>query len=326
MRSRALLAAAVLAGSLALPAAAYAAIPFFGPIIPAAHNVCPAGWGMLITVINNIIELALTLAIVFVAPLVIAYAGFLMVLNPTAIGDVSRARSILLNLVIGIVVALAGWLIVDAIMAALYNPAAAGGTWYSLISSGGANPCLPVSSSLNQTPSGGQVTGVSATGVSAVTPPSAAPPSEALIRQQFAAAGVSVNRPACSPYDLNGVTNGCTNVGGMLPATVSQVIALKKACGSGCSVTVTGGSEAGHAAGTYSHGTGYKADLRSAGEGTTLTDWIKKNLTSGAARSGDCAGASPTYADSCGNQYVNEQGNGKCAAHWDITVYRSCPL
>ncbi|MEK7125930.1 MAG: hypothetical protein AAB835_00375, partial [Patescibacteria group bacterium] len=61
-----------------------AAIPFFGPIIPQEGNqaVCAAGWGMLITVINNIIAFSITIAIVFVAPLMIAYAGFLFVVNP----------------------------------------------------------------------------------------------------------------------------------------------------------------------------------------------------------------------------------------------------
>ena len=66
--------ALLVAGSLALPLAAQAGgIPFFGPIVPDAINRCAAGWGMLITVINNIISFLITLAIVFVAPLMIAW-------------------------------------------------------------------------------------------------------------------------------------------------------------------------------------------------------------------------------------------------------------
>ena len=83
MRPRILFFAFLLAaGSLALPAAAHASIPFFGPIIDpqnAGWNLCPLGWGAVITVINNIIELLITLAIVLVAPITIAYAGFLLV-------------------------------------------------------------------------------------------------------------------------------------------------------------------------------------------------------------------------------------------------------
>lgn len=180
MRSRAsLFMLLCVAGSLALPLAAHASgIPFFGPIIPQTGNqaVCPASWGMVMIVINNIIAFAITLAIVFVAPLTIGYAGFLYVLSPTSTGNVTKARGVLLNTVVGIVIALAGWMIVDAIMAVLYNPSAAGGTWSSLISSGG-NPCLDVPSALP----GAALNQIPPSGISPVSPVSpgvpGAPPS-----------------------------------------------------------------------------------------------------------------------------------------------------
>lgn len=133
--------------SLALPLIAYAGgIPFFGPIIPQTDNqaVCPASFGMLMQVINNIISFALTMAIVFVAPLMISYAGFLMVVNPTSAGDVQKAKNILLNTIVGIVIALAAWMIVAAIMAVLYSPSGVGKTWLNLvIGSRGVDACLP---------------------------------------------------------------------------------------------------------------------------------------------------------------------------------------
>lgn len=166
-------------GIFALPLFAHAGIPFFGPIVPAAYNVCPPSWGMLIDVINNIISLLITLAIVFVAPLMIAYSGFLFVVNPFDSGGISKAKGILTNTIVGIVIALAGWMIVDAIMAVLYNPNASSGqttlgTWSDLITSGGIGPCIKLAGSLSQAPyvpgaiSTG-VTGVSATG--ALNPP-----------------------------------------------------------------------------------------------------------------------------------------------------------
>lgn len=149
MRSRVPLFALLLTAIFAaLPLAAHAAIPFFGPIIPAETQQCAAGWGLVITVINNIISLLLTLAIVFVAPLMIAYAGFLFVVNPVNSGGISKAKSILLHTVIGIVVALAGWMIVDALMAVLYNPTAVGKTWSQLITSGDIDPCIKLAGSL----------------------------------------------------------------------------------------------------------------------------------------------------------------------------------
>ncbi len=152
MRSRThLFALLLVAGSLALPLAAHAGgIPFFGPIIPQVGDqaVCAAGWGMLITVINNIISFLITLAIVFVAPLMIAYSGFLLVVSQGDSGKRTEARKILTNTVVGIVIALAGWLIVDAIMAVLYNPSAVGNTWSQLVTSGDALPCIPLAGSL----------------------------------------------------------------------------------------------------------------------------------------------------------------------------------
>ncbi|TSC71215.1 MAG: hypothetical protein G01um101449_70 [Parcubacteria group bacterium Gr01-1014_49] len=146
-------------GLFALPSLAHAGgIPFFGPIIPEAYSRCAASWGLLITVINNIISLLLTLAIVFVAPIMIAYAGFLFVVNPVNASGKEEAKKILTNTIVGIVIALAGWMIVDAIMAVLYNantPVAGGaiGTWVDLIGSKGVPPCIPLKASLEQVPS-----------------------------------------------------------------------------------------------------------------------------------------------------------------------------
>lgn len=151
MRSRVpLFALLFVAGSFVLPLVAHAqGIPFFGPIIDPswAENgkQCPLGWGAIITVINRIIALLITLAIVFVAPLMIAYSGFLMVVNQGDSGKITEARKILTNTIVGIVIALAGWMIVDAIMVVLYNGspgATKWGTWSALITSGSVPACL----------------------------------------------------------------------------------------------------------------------------------------------------------------------------------------
>ncbi len=172
MRSRIfLLVFSLLTVSFAVPFAAHAAIPFFGPIVPEEINRCAAGWGALIDVANRIIELLITLGIVFVAPIRIAYAGFLYVVNPVNPSGIARAKKVLWDTVIGIVIMLAAWMIVDAVMAVLYNanaPAGANsgvlGTWSSLITSSG-DSCLIQESllqNLNQTNL--SVSGVSANG------------------------------------------------------------------------------------------------------------------------------------------------------------------
>lgn len=155
MRSRTpLFALLFTVGFFALPHIAHAGIPFFGPIIPDSNipgninAVCPASWGMMMTVINNIISLLLTVFIVFLTPLVLAYAGFLLVFNQGDPGKISEAKKVVTNTIVGIVVALASWMIVDAVMAVLYSPGNAGGTWSTMIFSSG-DFCLPQKGALS---------------------------------------------------------------------------------------------------------------------------------------------------------------------------------
>src|SRR3989338_8632265 len=51
----------------------------------------------------------------------------------------------------------------------------------------------------------------------------------------------------------------CTSLDGIRSNTLNGVLTLKRA--SGCPITITGGTEIGHAGGAMSHGTGYKVDI-----------------------------------------------------------------
>ncbi|KAI9162868.1 6-hydroxy-D-nicotine oxidase 3 [Paramyrothecium foliicola] len=65
----------------------------------------------------------------------------------------------------------------------------------------------------------------------------------------------------------------CTSFEGLREATVQGAITLKKACK--CSLTITGGTETGHARSTYSHGNGYKLDFRKA---PGINKYVTKNF------------------------------------------------
>ena len=113
---------------IAVPLAAHATgIPFFGPIVPdgldgnGTTNVqkCAAGWAALIQVANNIMAFVITILILVVTPVMIAWAGFLYVFSPSNPSMRSRANSILKNTAIGIFFALAAWLIVDLLLTSL---------------------------------------------------------------------------------------------------------------------------------------------------------------------------------------------------------------
>ncbi|KAJ2984439.1 hypothetical protein NUW58_g6058 [Xylaria curta] len=98
----------------------------------------------------------------------------------------------------------------------------------------------------------------------------------------------------------------CTSFDGVYSGTVDGAVTLKRACA--CTVTITGGTETGHAGGTYSHANGYKFDFS---KNTKLNSYITTTFTRIANR-GD---GYPQWQAASGNIYCDE-GN-----HWDVTFY-----
>lgn len=97
------------------------------------------------------------------------------------------------------------------------------------------------------------------------------------------------NNPTCTSFEQVNLT------------TIQGIQTLKSA--SGCGINVTGGTETGHASGTYSHWNGYKLDISL---NSCITNYIKGNFSS--------IGGSK-WESGAGNIYYLE-GN-----HWDITYY-----
>lgn len=100
----------------------------------------------------------------------------------------------------------------------------------------------------------------------------------------------------------------CTSFEQINKTSVDGVLVLKRA--SGCAINVTGGTENGHAGGTYSHANGYKVDLT---KGDCVGTYIKNTFTYVGKR-GD---GYPQWKAPSGNLYCDE-GN-----HWDITYFTS---
>jgi hypothetical protein len=117
---------------------------------------------------------------------------------------------------------------------------------------------------------------------------------------KFRSAGITwTSSGGCS--DRNKPT--CTSFEGLRSATADGAITLKSA--SGCAIRLTGGTETGHASGTYSHWNGYKLDMSLS---SCLDNYITKTFTS--------IGGSK-WKSASGNIYYRE-GN-----HWDVT-YHNC--
>ena len=138
---------------------------------------------------------------------------------------------------------------------------------------------------------------VGALPASAVTQASAA--------SQFSAAGITWSSSGGCTTRSNPT---CTSFEGIRQTTIDGAKTLKSA--SGCSLNITGGTEVGHASGTYSHYNGYKLDFSRT---TCLTNYVHTYFTYIGLR-GDGA---PQYRSGAGNVYADE------SSHWDVTFY-SC--
>ncbi|RZS34470.1 hypothetical protein EV193_109261 [Herbihabitans rhizosphaerae] len=93
----------------------------------------------------------------------------------------------------------------------------------------------------------------------------------------------------------------CTSFSQVNLATIQGAETLKKA--SGCALNITGGTETGHASGTYSHWNGYKLDYSLY---TCVGNYIRNNFS--------YIGGNKWKSGS-GNIYFLESN------HWDVTYY-----
>ncbi|MEU0333984.1 hypothetical protein [Streptomyces sp. NPDC006193] len=153
-------------------------------------------------------------------------------------------------------------------------------------------------------------TALLAGGLLAATVPaaSAAPAkySHAAAAQKLRAAGIAwTSSGGCS----NRNNRRCTSFERINRSTVAGVIDFRKA--SRCAVTITGGTETGHASGTYSHWNGYKVDIQPT---TCVNRYITRKFRYVGQRPGDHA---KQYKSPSGNVYARE------GSHWDITYYRA---
>ncbi|NUT11287.1 MAG: hypothetical protein HOQ38_12505 [Nonomuraea sp.] len=95
----------------------------------------------------------------------------------------------------------------------------------------------------------------------------------------------------------------CTSLDAVRVGTIARVIDLKRL--SGCPVMVTGGTEAGHAPGQYSHGNGYKLDI-------THNKCIDRYITRHHHRTGVRGDGAALYRSGEGTVFADE------SSHWDI--------
>lgn len=141
---RILLPVLILGVLVLMPASALAAnASFFGPIVsPDCHceNSAP-DWGCVLDSIHNLFNLIFSLSVLIFA-FSAAYAGILFMTSSTNAENKSKAKTMLLNVVIGLAIALSAWLMVDFIMRVLYNENVGWGPWNRILAVESARKCL----------------------------------------------------------------------------------------------------------------------------------------------------------------------------------------
>ncbi|HEY0948146.1 MAG TPA: pilin [Candidatus Paceibacterota bacterium] len=135
-------------------ASAQSNLPLFDPewqLVPEAHELdpdcpvgAPLGFAGFLQLIQNGMNAAISFGIVIFV-LIIAFAGMLWILTPTNPENHSQAKKVLTNAVIGLLIILSAWLIVDFVMKLLYNDNGGFGPWNEIIT--GGDYCVVAASS-----------------------------------------------------------------------------------------------------------------------------------------------------------------------------------
>jgi hypothetical protein len=131
---------------LLAPVAAEAATAnFFGPVI-SPECQCPGqapGWGCVLQTIQNVVNLAISLGVIF-AVIIIAWSGWLFMTSSLNAENRTKARTILMHAVIGLLIALSSWIIVDFVMKTLYNGDSDFGPWNTILVGEAGESCLQI--------------------------------------------------------------------------------------------------------------------------------------------------------------------------------------
>jgi hypothetical protein len=128
----------------AAPAYAAANLPLLNPdfsIVPTQCQTCPCDYGGILQLVQNLMNAGIAIGIIAFV-LVTVWAGISFMTNPTNPEARSQARAMLINVVVGMIIVLASWLVVDFIMKVIYNDGSQYGPWNSILAPEGSGTCI----------------------------------------------------------------------------------------------------------------------------------------------------------------------------------------
>ncbi|TSC90904.1 MAG: hypothetical protein CEN90_736 [Parcubacteria group bacterium Licking1014_17] len=245
---------------------------------------------------SDIIDYVVSIIVPSVAGLLFLAAGFFYLLSGANPGYLNRAKSLFWDTIYGVIIIYCSFMITNFILQTLTVDSNVSGSWFKIECSYSAGTSA--------------ASGGSSSGVMPIAPPTdrnIGGVSGVNARNNLAQAGVGINHPnECA----EGQTTGCTSLTGIKDQTLAEVIDVKEGCPS-CTVTVTGGTEAGHSDG---HHYGYKVDVSS---NTGVDNYIETsgNYTYIGERGGAHGG--PKYKNNTtGAVWVLESA----PPHWDVDI------
>lgn len=80
------------------------------------------------TVAQNVLNTGIYVA-VFLSAILFAWAGWLYLTNVANPGQMEKAKTIFIDVIIGLVIILVAWIVIDTLMRTLVNPEAQFGPW-----------------------------------------------------------------------------------------------------------------------------------------------------------------------------------------------------
>ncbi|MEK7630673.1 MAG: pilin [Patescibacteria group bacterium] len=238
---------------LALPLLTFAAAPEGGLVPVGCQTGCPCSFCDLYDLADNIIGFLLYIIAVPVAAGAFLYGGVLMLTSGGNPSQITKGRGVMTNAVIGMALAFFAWAIFNTILSTI-GFGIKKASWYDIPKcdpGGGTASCnVDLGKEVVPEPPG-----------PTVPPPSGGPPpplgeglSHQEARDMLRAAGIDISSSGNCEEDRP----GCTYLGGLSQETINRIIQVDIGC-NGC-VTITGGTEPGHA----SHGADHPntVDLR----------------------------------------------------------------
>lgn len=221
-------------------------VPFFtfashnGGLVPCHGPECNACH--LVQLGQNVLNFLVTIT-VLMSGVIFAIAGFKMVTSRGNSGTISEAREMFTNVIVGLVILLSAWLVVDTVMKVFVDESKLLGPWNEI-------QCVvqPISTTATPTP------------ITPVTPVTSTPSVGALSHGEALAqlSGISVvSSGNCT--DRN--QRNCTSLDGLQSSALGEIKGTINSC-TGCNLQITAGTEIGHKNSCHTSGTCVDIDCR----------------------------------------------------------------